>query len=90
MRKTKYYVSLSSDESRIILLSLIRMKNRLTQQGRYTDCVDELIAKISICLHKTIVKEAADFSLKKAAILLSAQEAKATAGSPTCSEIIPA
>lgn len=49
MRKTKYYVSLSSDESRIILLSLIRMKNRLTQQGHYTDCVDELIAKISIC-----------------------------------------
>lgn len=47
MRKTKYYVSLSSDESRIILLSLIRMKNRLTQQGRYTDCVDELIAKFA-------------------------------------------
>lgn len=48
MKKSKYYVSLSSDESRIILLSLIRMKNKLTQQGRYTDCVDELIAKFAI------------------------------------------
>ena len=48
MKKSKYYVSLSSDESRIILLSLIRMKNKLTQQGRYTDCVDELIAQFAI------------------------------------------
>lgn len=47
MKKTKYYVSLSSDESRIILLSLIRMKNKLTLQVRYTDCVDELITRIA-------------------------------------------
>ena len=31
MKKSKYYVSLSSDESRIILLSLIRMKNKLSR-----------------------------------------------------------
>ena len=48
MKKTKYYVSLTSDERRIILLSLIGMKNKLKQQGRYTDCVDELIAKFAI------------------------------------------
>ncbi len=48
MKKTKIYVSLTFDESRIILLSLIRMKNKLTQQSRYTDCVDELIAKFAI------------------------------------------
>ena len=48
MKILEYYVLLSSDESHIILLSLIRMKNRLTQQGRYTDCVDELIAKFAI------------------------------------------
>lgn len=48
MKKTKFYISLSSDESHIILLSLIRMKNKLTLQGRYTDCVDELIAKFAI------------------------------------------
>ena len=27
---------------------VIRIKNKLTQQGRYTDCVDELIAKFAI------------------------------------------
>lgn len=49
MKKSKYYVLLSSDESSIILLSLIRMKNRLAQEDRHTDCVDELIAKILDC-----------------------------------------
>ena len=44
----KKYVLLFPDESRIVLLSVIRIKNKLTQQGRYTDCVDELIAKFAI------------------------------------------
>ena len=44
----KKYVLLFPDESRIVLLSVIRIKNELTQQGRYTDCVDELIAKFVI------------------------------------------
>lgn len=47
MRKPKYYVALNAEETRLVLRSLIRMKNRLTAQGRYTDCVDELIAKIA-------------------------------------------
>ena len=47
MRKPKYYVALNAEETRLVLQSLIRMKNRLTAQGRYTDCVDELIAKIA-------------------------------------------
>lgn len=47
MRKTKYYISLNTEEARLVLRSLIRMKNRLAAQGRYTDCVDELIAKIA-------------------------------------------
>ena len=44
----KKYVLLFPDGSRIVLLSVIRIKNKLTQQGRYTDCVDELIAKFAI------------------------------------------
>ena len=44
----KKYVLLFPDESRIVLLSVIRIKNKLTQQGCYTDCVDELIAKFAI------------------------------------------
>mgnify|MGYP006916075159 CR=1 FL=1 len=47
MKKQKYYLSLNSEETRLVLRSLIRMKNRLIAQGRYTDCVDELIAKIA-------------------------------------------
>ena len=42
MKKPRYYITLNSEETR-----LIRMKNRLIQEGRYTDCVDELIAKIA-------------------------------------------
>ena len=47
MRTKNYYLSLNSEETSLILHSLIRMKNRLIQQGRYTDCVDELIAKVA-------------------------------------------
>ena len=47
MRKNIHYLLISPDETRVILRSLIRMMNRLIQEGRYTDCVDELIAKIA-------------------------------------------
>ncbi len=47
MRKPRYYVTLNAEETRLVLRSLIRMKNRLVAQGRYTDCVDELITKIA-------------------------------------------
>ena len=46
MRSKKYWLVLSSLEERILVASLIHLKNKLIQQGRYTDCVDELIAKI--------------------------------------------
>lgn len=47
MRKPRYYVTLNAEETWLVLRSLIRMKNKLITQGRYTDCVDELIAKIA-------------------------------------------
>lgn len=47
MKKKKYYLSITGIEVRTILLSLIHFKNKLQQQGHYTDCVDELILKIS-------------------------------------------
>ena len=46
MGKKKRYLYLSSGETRLVLQSLIRFKNKLQQQGRYTDCVDELILNI--------------------------------------------
>lgn len=47
MKNQRYYLYLNSEETRLVLRSLIRMKNRLTSQGRYVDCVDELITKIA-------------------------------------------
>lgn len=44
--KQKRYLYLSETESSVILHSLVRLKNSLIQQGRYTDCVDELIMKV--------------------------------------------
>jgi hypothetical protein len=47
MKQQRYYVALTTEELRFVLQSLIRLKNRLIREGRYTDCVDELIAKIA-------------------------------------------
>lgn len=47
MKQQKYYLYLNSEEIRIVLQSLIRMKNTLIKRGRYTDCVDELIVRIT-------------------------------------------
>ena len=38
---------MTTEELRIVFYSLVHMKNRLLEEGRYTDCVDELIAKIA-------------------------------------------
>ena len=47
MFRKKRYLYLAAGERRAVLLSLIRMRNSLIQQGRYTDVVDELIVKFS-------------------------------------------
>lgn len=46
MREKTYHAYLDSHERTIILHSLVELKNQLTRQGRYTDCVDELIFKV--------------------------------------------
>jgi len=46
MRETKYHAYLDSQERTILLQSLVELKNQLIQQGRYTDCIDELIFKV--------------------------------------------
>ena len=48
MRKQRYYVPVTNEELRLVLQSLICLKNRLIREGRFTDCVDELIAKIAV------------------------------------------
>ena len=46
MKEQKYHLYLSADEYRRVLQSLIRLKNSLTAQGRYTDGVDDVLCKI--------------------------------------------
>lgn len=42
----KRYLYLNESETSVVLHNLVRLKNSLIQQGRYTDCVDELILKV--------------------------------------------
>ncbi len=35
------------DSHELILHSLVELKNALIRQGRYTDCIDELIFKVA-------------------------------------------
>lgn len=42
MREQTYHIYLDSRQRTTLLHSLVELKNQLIQQGRYTDCVDEL------------------------------------------------
>lgn len=46
MREKKNHLYVDSEERKLLLHSLVELKNQLIQQGRYTDCVDELIFKV--------------------------------------------
>ena len=46
MREKKSHLYVDSQERTLLLHSLVELKNQLIQQGRYTDCVDELIFKV--------------------------------------------
>ena len=46
MRDKTYHIYLDSPERKLLMHSLVELKNQLIQQGRYTDCVDELIFKV--------------------------------------------
>ena len=56
--KTKYHIYLTAEERRVVINSLIDLRNNLISQGRYTDLVDELLIRISKTKAKKIkVKE---------------------------------
>ncbi len=46
MREKKTHLYVDSEERKLLLHSLVGSNNQLIQQGRYTDCVDELIIKV--------------------------------------------
>ncbi|MBQ8943732.1 MAG: hypothetical protein IJ050_04440 [Clostridia bacterium] len=58
MRNPKYHLYLTQDERRMIVVSLIELRNRLISEGRYTDVIDELLVKFTNAKVKRIkVKE---------------------------------
>ena len=48
MKEQKYHLYLSKDEYSEVLQSLIRLKNSLIAQGRYTDAVDDILCKVML------------------------------------------
>lgn len=53
----KYHIYLDECEYSRIIQSLISMKNRLMEQGRYTDAVDDLLIKFSSARQKKMKVE---------------------------------
>ena len=47
MRDKTYHIYLDSHERKLLIHSLVELKNQLIQQDRYTDCIDELIFKVT-------------------------------------------
>ena len=47
MREKPYHLYVDSRERTLLLHSLVELKNQLIQQGRYGDCVDEIIFKVA-------------------------------------------
>lgn len=46
MFNKKRYLYLNDEEFSILVQALVQLRNSLIPQGRYTDCVDELIVKV--------------------------------------------
>ena len=58
MRNPKYHLYLTQEERRMIVNSLIDLRNDLISQGKYTDIIDELLIKFTKAKVKKIkVKE---------------------------------
>ena len=56
--KTKYHIYLTAEERRVVINSMIDLRNKLISQGMYTDLVDELIIKFTKAKVKKIkIKE---------------------------------
>lgn len=46
MRELTYHIYLDDNEYRRIIEALLVLKNKLIQQGRYTDAVDDVLCKV--------------------------------------------
>ena len=46
VREEKFHIYLNDDEYSRVIQTLIRLKNSLISQGRYTDGVDDVLCKV--------------------------------------------
>lgn len=44
--KRKYHLYLESEEHDVVIQSLLTWKNKLTEEGRYTDAIDDVLLKV--------------------------------------------
>ena len=61
--KAQYHIYLTAEERRIVINSLIDLRNSLISQGMYTDLVDDLLIRISKTKAKKIKVKQAAFAL---------------------------
>ena len=47
MKETKYHVYINSEERRLLISSLNDLRNKLIDEGRYTDLIDEGLIKVA-------------------------------------------
>ena len=45
-RKKKVLLRVTETEFRLMVKSMVALRNKLIEEGRYTDCVDELLVKL--------------------------------------------
>jgi len=58
MKNPKYHLYLTSDERRIVINSLIDLRNDLISRGKYTDIIDKLLIRLTKAKVKQIkIKE---------------------------------
>ena len=56
--RDKYHIYLTAEERRVVINSLIDLRNNLISRGKYTDVIDELIIKFTKAKVKKIkIKE---------------------------------
>ena len=56
--RAKYHIYLTAEERRVVINSLIDLRNNLITQGKYTDIIDELLIKLTKAKVKKIkIKE---------------------------------
>ncbi len=54
MRTSKYHLYLTDEKYSLVMQAWVLLKNKLIQDGRYTDAVDELIIKLSKAKRKKV------------------------------------